>query len=143
MASEVRLAVGILVLAALVSAPAAASVTVAFRTPSGNIGCVYSSGIGPAGQSLRCDIRSGLRPRPARPRNCNLDWGDSYVLNPSERAVVLCHGDTAIDPRARVLRYGSRWKRGAFACRSKRTGLRCRASSGHGFFLSKQHSYRF
>jgi hypothetical protein len=143
MASEVRLAVGILVLSAVLSAPAAASVTVTFRTPSGNIGCVYSSGVGPGAPSLRCDIRSGLRPRPARPRNCDLDWGDSYVLNPTGRAVVLCHGDTTLDPRARVLRYGSRWQRGAFTCRSKRTGLRCRASSGHGFFLSKQHSYRF
>ena len=137
-----RLALGLLVVSAVLASSAAASVVIQFRTPSGNIGCAYSSGLGP-GPSLRCDIRTGLRPRPARPRNCDLDWGDSYELGPTGRATVVCHGDTAIDPRSRVLRYGSRWQRGAFTCVSKKTGLRCRNRSGHGFFLSRQHSYRF
>ena len=138
-----RLALGILALSAVLAAPAAATVTIPFRTPSGNIGCVYSSGVGPGAPSVRCDIRTGLRPRPARPGNCDLDWGDSYEFGPTGRAIVTCHGDTAIDPSARILRYGSQWKRGGFTCRSKKIGLRCRNRSNHGFFLSKQHSYRF
>ena len=138
-----RVALGILVLSALAAAPASASsVVISFRTPTGNIGCVYTSGLAP-GPNLRCDIRSGLRPRPSRPRGCDLDWGDSYELGATGRAGVTCHGDTAIDPRARVLRYGSTWRRGAFTCRSKTSGLRCRNLRGHGFFLSRQHSYRF
>ena len=79
-----------------------------FRTPSGNIGCGYSTS-GPLQGSraaLRCDIRSGLKPKPARPRNCDLEWGDSYELAKTGRAIVVCHGDTAIDPRAKVLAYG-------------------------------------
>jgi hypothetical protein len=127
----------------LVLAPGAAgSSLTSFRTPSGNIGCVYASGLGP-GPSLRCDIRSRLRPRPPRPRGCDLDWGDSYELNRTGRALLTCHGDTAILPRARVLRYGSSWTRSGFVCTSRVSGLRCRNASDHGFFLSKQRSYRF
>jgi hypothetical protein len=59
------------------------------------------------------------------------------------RVHVTCHGDTAIDPHARVLRYGTTWRGGGFTCTSKTTGLRCRNRSGHGFFMSRQHSYRF
>ena len=80
------------------AAPAAGDVVVGFRTPSGNIGCVYSRETGKA-PYLRCDIRSRLRP--------------------------------------------TTWRRGGFVCASTKAGLRCRNRSGHGFFLSRQHSYRF
>lgn len=113
-----------------------------FRTPSGNIGCVYSSGSGSA-TSLRCDIRSGLRPRPHKPPGCRLDWGDSYSVNATGRVVLTCHGDTAVLPDSRILRYGTRWRRGGFRCRSRAVGLRCVNRSGHGFFLSRGRSSRF
>jgi hypothetical protein len=113
-----------------------------FRTPSGNIGCVYASDFGHR-VSLRCDIRSGLKPRPAKPRSCELDWGDSYEMGVRGRVYVTCHGDTAIDPRSHVLRYGTTWRKPGFVCTSKRVGLRCRNRSGHGFFLSRRHSFRF
>jgi hypothetical protein len=121
---------------------AAGSVVIQFHTPSGNIGCLYASGFGGA-PSLRCDIRSGLKPRPARPGNCDLDWGDSYEMRVTGSAYVTCHGDTAIDPKARVLRYGQKWSRSGFTCLSRTAGLRCTNRSGHGFFLSRAHSYRF
>jgi hypothetical protein len=137
-----RIAILALLLVAL-PAPAGASTLISFRTPSGNIGCVYASGLGsPA--SLRCDIRSGLKPKPSRPRGCvDLDWGDSYELSRTGRAIVTCHGDTAILQNARVLRYGSSWSRAGFVCTSRIAGLRCRNTSGHGFFLSRRRSYRF
>jgi hypothetical protein len=121
---------------------AAADIAIPFRTPSGNIGCYYTSNrdLKP---SLRCDIRSGLKPRPPKPRHCPLDWGDSYVLAAIGRALLTCHGDTAVDPSARVLKYGARWSRGGFTCTSRKAGLRCTNRSGHGFFLSRAHSYRF
>ena len=145
--AHVRIVLAVALVFSVATAPAAAAAAsagpvVSFRTPTGNIGCVSTSGLGP-GASLRCDIRSGLRPRPQRPGNCDLDWGDSYQLSATGRAAITCHGDTAIDPRARVLRYGSTWQRSGFTCRSKPTGLRCRNRSGHGFFVSKRHSYRF
>ncbi|HEX3268009.1 MAG TPA: serine/threonine-protein kinase [Gaiellaceae bacterium] len=120
---------------------AAASTTaplgvVAFRTPSGTIGCV-------SGSSLRCDIRSGVRPRPPRPASCDLDWAVGFSMGATGRASVVCAGDSAIEQSARVLRYGERWSRGALTCLSRSVGLRCRNRSGHGFFLSRGRSYRF
>lgn len=120
----------------------AGATLVSFRTPSGNIGCVFSTGYGsPA--NLRCDIRSRLKPKPRKPRGCRLDWGDSYEMNATGRVILTCHGDTAILPTARVLGYGKRWHSHGIACRSREVGLRCTNRSGHGFFLSRQRSYRF
>ena len=131
-----------LVTCASLSGTARADTLISFRTPSGNIGCVYASGLGsPAG--LRCDIGSRIRPKPHKPHGCRLDWGDSYEMSASGRAGLTCHGDTAILPSARVLRYGSRWTHAGFTCWSRARGLRCRNRARHGFFLSRQHSYRF
>jgi hypothetical protein len=108
----------------------------AFRTPSGTIGCVSEA-------SLRCDIRNGVRPRPPRPAACALDWAVGFSMGATGRASAVCAGDTAIEQSARVLPYGTRWSRGSLVCLSRRVGLRCANRSGHGFFLSRGHSYRF
>ncbi len=132
------------VLAAVVagSAHAKGPVFVTFLTPSGNIGCGYSSGPGP--RSLRCDIASGLKPKPQRPKDCrHLNWGDSYTMNVRGRATLTCHGDTVIIKGSKVIAYGTTWRRSGFVCRSRATGLTCKNRSGHGWFLSRQHSYRF
>jgi hypothetical protein len=133
----IRLAI---VLALLVPASASAKFMF-FQTPSHNIGCLYSSS--PA--YLRCDIRSGLKPPPRKPKGCTVDWTGGYQVGPTGRAHTVCAGDTVLSPGAPVIRYGTTWRgrRGAFTCKSKSSGLRCRNRSGHGFFLSKQHSYRF
>ena len=132
----------IAVVALALAAPAQA-ILVQFRTPSSNIGCVFSSEPGGRGPSLRCDILSGVKPKPARPRGCNLDWTFGFQMGPRGRASVVCAGDTAVNTRARSLRYGSKWSRGGFTCTSRKAGLRCRNRSSHGFFLSRAHSYRF
>ena len=93
--------------------------------------------------SLRCDIRSGIKPKPAQPKSCELDFGDSYEIRTTGRTILVCHGDTAIDPRAKVLAYGKTWRTSPFTCASLKSGLRCKNGSGHGFFLSREHSYRF
>jgi hypothetical protein len=75
----------------------------------------------------------------------------AFVLSPIASATIVqfrtpsgnIAGDTAVDKRAKVLRYGSKWSRGGFTCASRRTGLRCRNRSGHGWFLSRPHSYKF
>lgn len=119
------------------------AVVMLFRTPSANIGCVYSSEPGTPGPYLRCDILSGLKPAPKRPPGCTLDWRYGLELSPTGRARTVCAGDTAVDRHARVLRYGASWSRGGFSCTSRTAGLRCRNRSGHGFFLSRARSYRF
>ena len=130
------------VLALALAAPAQA-ILVQFRTPTANIGCVYSSEAGRYGPYLRCDILSGLRPKPRRPKGCTLDWTFGFQMSRTGPARTVCAGDTAVDKRAEVLRYGTRWSRGDFTCTSRRTGLRCRNGSRHGWVLSRAHSYRF
>jgi hypothetical protein len=114
-----------------------------FRMPTLNIGCAYSNEPGGGGPNLRCDILSGLKPPPPRPKGCELDWTFGYRIRPTGKALRVCAGDTTVDRRAKVLRYGHRWRAGGFNCLSRRIGLRCRNRSGHGFFLSRRHSYRF
>jgi hypothetical protein len=135
----VRVVIAVL---ALLLAPSAQAFVVQFRTPSANIGCVFSSEPGARGPYLRCDILSGLKPKPSRPRGCTLDL-TGFELNATGRARVVCAGDTTVNRRARVLRYGSRWSKGGFTCTSRRTGLRCKNRSEHGFLLSRARSFRF
>ena len=134
-----RLTLAAALLFALSGSGIGAAAFVQFRTPSGNIGCAFNS----LPASLRCDILSGLKPRPPKPRGCDLDWGFGYTLGPTGRARVVCAGDTAVDRAAKVLRYGQRWSRGGFTCFSRVGGLRCTNRSGHGFFLSRLRSVRF
>ena len=104
-----------------------------FRTPSGNIICAYYN------RSLRCDIRSGLVPKPSRPRRCPSysDFGQGLTLGP-RRAGVVCAGDTLLGETAPALAYGRVWRRGPLTCRSRVSGLTCRNTLGHGFFLSRE-----
>jgi Family of unknown function (DUF6636) len=127
------------VVALAVAAPAQAIVA-QFRTPSSNIGCVFSSDPRIGGTYLRCDILSGLKPQPRR--SCQLDL-TGFQMAPRGRSSVVCAGDTAVNRNARAVPYGSRWSRGGFTCVSRKAGLRCRNRSGHGFVLSRAHSYRF
>ena len=133
-------AVVVAVLVLAFAAPAGA-VVVKFRTPSSNVGCIFSTEATLGGGYIRCDILSGLKPTPPR-RGCDLDQ-TGYELGPRGRATIVCAGDTVVNTRARALRYGKKWSRGGLTCTSKRIGLRCRNRSGHGFFLSRAHSYRF
>ena len=135
-------AVLVLVAAFVLAAPAQAVVS-QFRTPSSNIGCAFSSEPGRVGPYLRCDILSGLKPKPPRPKGCHLDWTFGFQMRWKGRATGVCAGDTTVDRRAKVLRYGSTWSRSGLSCTSRRTGLHCHNRSGHGFLLSRGHSFRF
>ena len=126
--------------ALLVAAGTAAAGVVSFRMPSRNIECAELTG---ARATLRCDIRSGVKPLPPKPASCEFDWGAGFVLGRRGRAHVSCVSDSVHSPSARVLRYGTTWRRDGFVCVSRTTGLRCRNAAGHGFFLSRRHSFAF
>jgi hypothetical protein len=132
----VRAALVVVAALALAAPSASATSSSFFRTPSGNIYCAYFG-------SLRCDIRSGLMPKPPKPAGCDFDWGQTYELNRSGGARVGCVSDSVFTPSARVLRYGTRWGRGGITCISRTSGLRCTNASRHGFFLSRARSFRF
>jgi hypothetical protein len=141
-----RLAAIVVFAASLViGAPASAAAPTAyfFRTPSKNIYCAWTSATNEVPAVLRCDILSGVRPLPPKPRSCDFDWGAGFDLKRLGRARILCVSDSVVTSSARVLRYAQTWSRGGFTCISRSIGLRCRNLSGHGFFLSRQRSFRF
>jgi hypothetical protein len=133
---------------ASISAAKSKSVLGSFKTPSGNIICVYSYG-GGVTENIECGIKSGLKPPPAHV-NCH-GAGDFTNQRISLRATgrasyVTCAGDPgpfASQNSAHVLNYGKKWSHGPISCSSATNGLTCTNKSGHGFFLSRAHSRRF
>jgi hypothetical protein len=108
-----------------------------FRSPSGNIGCVMFDG------GARCDIRKRDWSPPVRPANCSkeVDFGQGLQVSSHGEASFVCAGDTALDPTASALAYGTASRIGASECISRTGGVTCVNQAGHGFFISIQ-SYR-
>ena len=121
-------------------APPARGAITFFKTPSGNIGCVWTN---EPRSYLRCDILSGLVPPPPRPRGCEFEWRYGLQMNRRGPVRTLCAGDAAFDPSARVLAYGRSWRRGGFSCQSLKAGLVCENADGHGWHLARGFWNRF
>jgi hypothetical protein len=113
------------------SMPVVASAQDAFQLPSGNIHCALFEG------TLRCDVLRSTYPRPARPRDCEQDYGDAVELGGKGWAVLVCHGDTVADRASPVLGYGQAWQGPGMACTAARTGLRCVNGDGRGFEMAR------
>jgi hypothetical protein len=103
-----------------------------FQTPSGNIHCQWASDDG-----LRCDLLQFTGKRLPKPKDCILDWGDSFFVAATKKSSGVCHGDTVMNPKNPKLAYGKTWSRGGITCDSMERGLRCVNRDGHGFELSK------
>lgn len=105
-----------------------------FRAPSGNIGCAMYEG------GARCDIRKrnwAPLPRPAKcPRQTG--YGQGLQVSAAGQASFVCAGDTALDPSASSLAYGTASRVGGSECISRSDGVTCVNQAGHGFFLSIQ-----
>lgn len=109
----------------LAAVPAQASAALrTFRSPSGNLGCMfYSDAQTP--RTVRCEWRGG-----------------------NDRAVTLTERgkgkrikitDSVMDPKAKILAYGRTTKFGSLRCTSRTTGITCRSTrSKHGFMVSMQ-----
>lgn len=121
----------------LAGTPAVASDSY-FRSPTGNIGCVYAADLG----TLRCDVRDGVKPLPPMPKTCEFDWGQGFWLHKTGQATVVCAGDTALGVGS-VIQYGTTWSRDGLSCVSSSSGFRCKNSGGRGFFISRGEAYRF
>lgn len=130
-------------LVALVVAAPAAATTSFFETPSKNIVCAFYSGSG-SPPTLECGVVSGLHPpAPKPPSGCHgIDPASSRIrLGATGKVYGFCSGDAGVlaeAGRAGVLAYGKTWQKGAFRCTSATTGLTCKNTAGHGFFLSRQ-----
>jgi hypothetical protein len=105
-----------------------------FRSPSGNIGCILFEG------GARCDIRKRDWSPPPRPASCSdqVDYGQGVEVSRAGEALFVCAGDTALDPSASSLAYGTASQIGGSECISRKNGMTCVNQKGHGFFLSVQ-----
>ncbi len=119
----------------LLATPALADDFVYFQSPSGNINCVLMKG---DYAGVRCDMTALTPSFTHRPKDCDLDWGDSFAIGAGEtRGSVMCHGDTVIQPGSLVLGYGQSATLGEFSCQSEKTGITCQNALGHGFSIAK------
>jgi hypothetical protein len=121
---------------AVLAAPptAGALVTKTFRTPSKNIACAFYPASITGRAVFRCDLRSGLKPKPTR--HCDVDWTGAS-MGPRGKAGPTCAGDTVYDRSAPILAYGRTWSYGGIVCTSRMSGLTCGNRDRHGFFLSR------
>jgi len=83
---------------------------------------------------LRCDLLKNQARLPAKPKDCQLDWGNAFGLGERGKAQRLCVGDTVADPRLPVLAYGKVWSEGGFRCEV--TPPACAAPTGISGVLS-------
>ena len=152
-----RLAVILLVLgaAALASASVAGSATSlpGFRSPSGNISCLFipstplDSGSGRTPAIMLCklahaDYAKTLQARCMGPTGAGVDW-HGFLLPAARKGAVNCSGGILYDPTKQhpsyvTLAYGKTWRQKMFSCTSKVTGVSCSNPSGHGIFISRQ-----
>lgn len=127
--------------AVLVALPAAAQDFKSFQSPSGNIGCFIMDD---QPTYARCDIRD-YTPTVVNDQGlCELEYGDSYAISGgASRGEVVCHGDTAFDSNARVLKYGQEITMGDITCWSEKTGMTCANNNGAGFTVAKARQETF
>ena len=115
----------------LVATPAAAQDLLFFQSPSGNITCMIATG---DWATARCDMRELTPTYREAPADCQLDWGSSFEVGPSDRKGHLaCVGDSVADPNAVTLNYGQSLSLGGFDCTSEKSGMTCTNPAGHGF----------
>jgi hypothetical protein len=108
-----------------------------FQTPSGNIFCVADLDRIALISFLRCDLKENTAKIPARPQDCDLDWGNTFEMGDRGKAQRLCHGDTIQNPNYKRLEYGKKWRGGGFTCDVSKVRLRCVNRDKHGFELAK------
>jgi hypothetical protein len=117
------------------SEPEALTELVGFTSPSGNVGCILSSNY------ARCDISERDWSPPARPADCEFDYGQGISLAPGEGAAFVCAGDTALGG-GEPLAYGRSVQAGMLQCDSAESGITCRdTKTGHGFAIARE-AYR-
>ena len=103
---------------------------VTFISPSGNIGCALSSA------GARCDIAEKSWKPPAKPDDCQADWGVGMQVD-AQAATVACASDSVLGS-GQPLAYGASQERGSYRCVSSEEGMRCEnTTTGRGFTIAR------
>jgi uncharacterized protein DUF6636 len=107
-----------------------------WKSPSGNIICMYMAPTNlaqPGKTFVRCDALQ-----------TNKGSSRSAQVAPRGRASIFQASDAAGGTPQPVLPYGKTFSRGPFRCTSKVAGMTCRSvRSGHGFTLSRERQLTF
>jgi hypothetical protein len=138
----------VILLVLVVSAPASATNLPGFRSPSGNISCLFiPSGSGHAPATILCklahaDYANALQKRCMGPNGSGVDW-HGFSLPAARKGTVLCSGGILYNPTTQhpsyiTLAYGKTWRQKMFSCTSQLTGVTCSNPHGHGMFISRQ-----
>lgn len=106
-------AVGGAIMAAVTTGPQSKAGELAgFRTPSGNIHCMFVEADAEFPANLRCDIMQVDTPLPRAPRDCDGEWGRSFSISTGDAiGQMICVGDagsTKAIPCSTMARRGSR-----------------------------------
>ena len=89
----------------------------------------------------RCDIIDRDWYPPARPTDCEYDYGQGISITPGGSAQFVCAGDTAFGADD-VLAYGDAIRAGSMRCESAESGITCRdTGTGRGFSIARE-AYR-
>ena len=124
----------LIVLLALTVNAAHAQDTAGFQSPSKNISClVFPDGNKSA---IRCDI-AAMDSKPKRPANCDLEYGQAFMMDVKGGAERICYGDALTDKPLPVVPYGQVGQRAGFTCTVEQTGVTCFNAERHGFALSR------
>ena len=118
-----------------------------FRSPTGNLHCLYVPGAHEARDAnlfcgpTRADYATNLQAHCIAPPT-GLDW-HGFQLGATQKGAVVCSGGIFYNPSKQrptypVLPYGSTWRHGPFTCRSSVLGVTCRNRHGNGIFLSRE-----
>lgn len=112
----------------------AQSDSLGFQSPSKNIArLVFPDGKKTA---IRCDI-AAMDSKPKRPADCELEYGQAYMMDSRGSAERICYGDALTDKVLPVVSYGEVWQRGGFICTVEQTDVTCSNVDRHGFSLSR------
>jgi hypothetical protein len=117
-------------------------------TPSGNIFCRVFGAADPATlpktfdlklntTDLVCEVRGITAVIPAKPKDCEFDWGWRFALSERGKATRACYSDVLYSPSMKRLEYGQTRKIAGFTCDVTTARLRCVNLDKRGFELSR------
>ena len=89
-----------------------------------------------ARNAIRCDI-AAMETKPKRPADCELEYGQAFMMHARGGAERICYGDALTDKPLPVVPYGEIWQRGGMTCTVEQAGVTCSNADRHGFSLSR------
>jgi hypothetical protein len=133
-----RLVVVVILLVLGSPAPASATTLPGFRSPSGNISCLFI----PAPGTMLCKLAHADYAKALQNRCKDIDW-HGFLLPAARKGTVNCSGGTLYNPMTQhpkyvTLAYGKTWRHKMFSCTSQLTGVNCSNPNGRGMFISRQ-----